>query len=830
MAPGRKRQRLSTDGDAVVTAAVQDQENKASQEKVQNQADKASSVQKHEAEKQHDDTHNNIPARRTLFVRSLPPSTTNESLMEFFSQSFPLKHATVVADQQTKKCKGYGFVTFADGEDAQRAIEEFDGQEFGEKADKKKIRVEIALPRHRDEGHSAKDPAMAALLKAKEEREKQKASQQHQPPPKLIVRNLPWSIKEPEQLAMLFRSYGKVNSATVPKKGPGLLAGFGFVMLRGRKNAEKALQGVNGKEVDGRTLAVDWAVDRDSWEKQQQQEEQTEEKADEEDGNESDATGVSGSEDEAEGEEEEHGEVSSMASEEADSDSDEDVLSSEAEGSEDEETEMSKEPQQPEKEEDHSCTLFVRNVPYTITDEDLYEHFRQFGPVRYARIVMDHVMERPKGTGFVCFYRKEDGDTCLRQAPAHVSPTSTYGSGAGDKKSGGKNEKELHLTKPSVLQDETVDSTGQYTLEGRVLQLSRAVNRNEATRLADEGKAQRLERDRRDKRCLYLLSEGTIPRESPLYQQLSQNEVKLREASAKQRKTLIEKNPTLHMSLTRLAVRNVPRSVTSKDLKQLAREAIVGFATDVKSGLRAPLSREELERGGEEMAQAEKDRKAKGKGVVKQAKIVFEGAEGGKVSEESGAGRSRGYGFIEYYSHRHALMGLRWLNCHAIDYQTKDTSAKSKKKMTKDELFDKKKRLIVEFAIENAQVVKRRKDKEFKARERAHDIKSKKDSGDVGDSEDVPSRSPARGGRPGGRGTAGGGAAAGKYNSGKGMKRKHDDVEDNGGRNGAKKAKNGPGANAAAAGEDEEKQKLAKRTSIIQKKRMLRRAKKKGKA
>jgi nucleolar protein 4 len=32
---------------------------------------------------------------------------------------------------------------------------------------------------------------------------------------------------------MLFRSYGKVKHVTIPKKKPGLLAGFGFVVMRG---------------------------------------------------------------------------------------------------------------------------------------------------------------------------------------------------------------------------------------------------------------------------------------------------------------------------------------------------------------------------------------------------------------------------------------------------------------------------------------------------------------------------------------------------------------------------------------------------------------------
>jgi nucleolar protein 4 len=185
----------------------------------------------------------------------------------------------------------------------------------------------------------------------------------------------------------------------------------------------------------------------------------------------------------------------------------------------------------------------------------------------------------------------------------------------------------------------------------------------------------------------------------------------MREASAKQRQALIKSNPTLHLSLTRLSIRNIPRGLSSKDLKALAREAVVGFAKDVKRGARSQLSKEELERGSVEMKEAERNRKAKGKGIVRQAKIVFEGREGGKVTEDSGAGRSRGYGFVEYVSHRWALMGLRWLNGHAVGYGTIDEKSTTD---FKGELPERKKRLIVEFAIENAQVVVRRQERETK--------------------------------------------------------------------------------------------------------------------
>lgn len=52
-----------------------------------------------------------VEENRTLFVRSLPTSATDESLTEFFSNYFPVKHATVVKDRATKASRGYGFVS-----------------------------------------------------------------------------------------------------------------------------------------------------------------------------------------------------------------------------------------------------------------------------------------------------------------------------------------------------------------------------------------------------------------------------------------------------------------------------------------------------------------------------------------------------------------------------------------------------------------------------------------------------------------------------------------------------------------------------------------------
>ena len=664
MAPAKKKQRLS-DGSAVTIESTGQAPVELSRAK--------------------DQTPEEQQQRKTLFVRSLPATATSATLTDLFSESYPVKHAIAVIDPATKQCRGYGFVTLADAEDAKRARDEFNGHTL----EGKKLRIEVAEPRHR----GSKDDNEAVPREQKQVKKAQDIPQ----PSRLIVRNLPWTIKSPEQLSKLFMSYGKIKQAYIPKKGSGLMAGFGFVVLRGKKNAEKALAGVNGKEVDGRTLAVDWAVSKEVYDDLmkdngelsqgetaqssitvQNHEPGAEELSEREDGIADEGSDVSADE---EGE---------------DDTSDDDENVDIRVGSDDEGRGTTS--------GDPSSTVFVRNLPFTCTDEDLEDHFTRFGNVRYARVVMDQGTERSKGTGFVCFYTKDDTDKCLRNAPRRPAPST--GEDSKDAKS--------NQMPNSILQNEQSDPSGEYTLDGRVLQVSRAVDKSEADRLTQESAAHRYKRNE-DKRRLYLLSEGTISSKSTLWEKLSPSERTMRDASAKQRRTLIESNPSLHLSLTRLSIRNIPRSVDSKELKSLAREAVVGFASDVKAETRQKLSKEELARGGDEMQEAEKARKKSGKGIVKQAKVVFEGAGGSKVSEDSGAGRSRGYGFIEYYTHRSALMGLRWLNGHAVGYKVKsDSNAKT----NNEELQDRKKRLIVEFAIENAQVVMRRSDREQKARDR----------------------------------------------------------------------------------------------------------------
>ena len=720
-------------------------------------------------ERLNDEPQKSAHVQRSLHIRGLPKSTTSEDLKIHFSQSFPVRHATAVLDPETGESRGYGFVTFVEAEDARITKDELDGSEFGGS----KIKITFAKVRQRGEKNDSETDAKGQKRKRDGEITQNGTAAPIQPS-RLIVRNLPWDVRESEELAVLFRSYGKIKAITIPRREGGSMSGFAFVTMRGRKNAAKAMEGVNGKDLHGRTLAVDWAIDRERWQELNKKAFDQDKKplTNLSDGIEDDKH-TRGLSDELTLEREE----SSGASDEF---SEQSVSEARIENDDAPRSDGPSESKLISSSENNESTMFIRNLPFGCLDDDLHDHFSRFGRLRYARVVVDPTTGQSKGTGFVCFRNMSDARSCLLAAPKMRK----------QERDGSSNHSN-GIPTSSVIQDDSIDTDGRFTLEGRVLQVSQAVGRTEAAQLRDKGIEFRRHRER-DKRHLYLLNEGTIPSSAPLHQKLSTSEIAMRESSAKQRKALVDKNPALHLSLVRLSVRNMPRHVTSKDLKTLARDAVVGFATDVKQGTRQPLSKEELGRAADDMRENEKLRKSKGKGLVKQAKIVYEGREGGKVREETGGGRSRGYGFIEYYTHRSALMGLRWLNGHAVSQPVARQEAQRQGKSSNEE---RTRRLIIEFAIENAQVVRNRKIRETRPAAKYNSNTTNSD------------------GRKFGRVMSNGNAS-----------KKEDDAKIN-----QDELTNGSsGSGKKRKDENDEADKLVKRQKIIARKRMARRVKKRA--
>lgn len=83
---------------------------------------------------------------------------------------------------------------------------------------------------------------------------------------RIYVGNIPFTTKE-EDLRTLFVDYGDVLSASViSDRETGRSRGFAFVEMED-EDATRAIEGLNNKEYNGRTLKINEARDRDSKER-----------------------------------------------------------------------------------------------------------------------------------------------------------------------------------------------------------------------------------------------------------------------------------------------------------------------------------------------------------------------------------------------------------------------------------------------------------------------------------------------------------------------------------------------------------------------------------
>ena len=80
---------------------------------------------------------------------------------------------------------------------------------------------------------------------------------------KLYVGNLSFQTSDVD-LQEIFGAFGTVQSANIVEdRDTGRSRGFGFVEMSTKSEAEEAISGLNGKEVDGRSLTVNEAKPRE---------------------------------------------------------------------------------------------------------------------------------------------------------------------------------------------------------------------------------------------------------------------------------------------------------------------------------------------------------------------------------------------------------------------------------------------------------------------------------------------------------------------------------------------------------------------------------------
>ncbi|KKS65128.1 MAG: putative glycine-rich RNA binding protein [Parcubacteria group bacterium GW2011_GWA1_42_7] len=74
-------------------------------------------------------TKRNYMAKK-LYVGGLSYGTTEDTLKETFSQAGTVETATIIIDKMSGRSKGFGFVEMSSDEEAQKAVEMFNGTEL----------------------------------------------------------------------------------------------------------------------------------------------------------------------------------------------------------------------------------------------------------------------------------------------------------------------------------------------------------------------------------------------------------------------------------------------------------------------------------------------------------------------------------------------------------------------------------------------------------------------------------------------------------------------------------------------------------------------------
>lgn len=325
---------------------------------------------------------------------------------------------------------------------------------------------------------------------------------------RLIIRNLSFKTTE-ELLREEFQKHGALTEVNILKKPDGKLVGCAFVQYEKYQDSVNAIKNMNGKDFLNRKVTVDFAVSKDRY-----------------------AISHPKAAPEIKSEDEEKPEVTDEIKEESDEDevkeeSDDDDGhgdSGNEDGDQDNKAEIPKgDERKPNKysDEDYEFTIFVKNLSFDTTNDDLRECFKKYGPIKYALTVRDPVSGHSRGTAFVRFLKRESVNLCLQQ-------------------------------------------TGLMTLNNNTLEIYPSLTRQKIKSL-ETGKTVQ---EPKDTRNMYLLREGMVLAGSAAAEGVSATDMSKR-LRLEQVKSQMLKNLNRFLSKDRLTIHNLPEHYDDEKLRKV---------------------------------------------------------------------------------------------------------------------------------------------------------------------------------------------------------------------------------------------------------------------
>nr|XP_045583127.1 RNA-binding protein 28-like [Procambarus clarkii] len=580
----------------------------------------------------------------SLIVTHLPADISRREIQDYFSEVGPVKKCHLVRDKNGT-FKGMAYIIYSFVEDAKQAVKKYDNSTFNGKI----LRVKYSRQR---ETESDEDVSGAQRnkeedgeenetnIKKKKTKRKDKRQPAKQRKGRIIIRNL--SFKADEKIVEEhFSVYGKIREVSILRKHDGKMVGCAFVQFDTKAEALKAIKECNMKPLLGRPIAVDLAVEKERFKpegsnseisrdetggaevkiKEEELSNDEKEEIDEENDIKMEIKEESGEEDDIKTEIKE--EKASSEDEDGDSGLDDgDETSSDDDDEDDKKHTPSKNTHAPtkgpSKDITEERTLFIKNLPFIATQEEIAEVLQKFGELKYVLLCIDQLTEHPRGTAFVQFKEREAADACLAAE-----------------------------ADPSTKKD--------FILYGRPMHIMRAISRTELEKRRNE-KGQ--EKVKKDKRNLFLAREGFVRQGTKAAEGLSKADLALRTRREQVKRRMLQ-NFQIFVSETRLCINNLPEKVDDKRLYAI-------FNKHSPEGAKITEAR-----------------------IMRDFQNI----------DENGKPKSRGYGFVTFTEHEHALAALRKIN-------------------NNPDIFTNDQRPIVEFSLENRSVLQARQKRMEKSKEK----------------------------------------------------------------------------------------------------------------
>lgn len=186
---------------------------------------------------------------KNLFVGNLSWNIDEEWLSREFTEFGEITGCRIITDKNTGKAKGFGYVEFATAAAAKAALEAKNGVELDGRA----MNIDFSTPRSNDN---------AGFKERTNDRAKRFGDQKSTPSDTIFVGNISFDATN-DMISEAFQEYGTITRVSLPTdQETGAPKGFGYVGFSSVDEAQAALEALNGADIAGRAIRLDFATPR----------------------------------------------------------------------------------------------------------------------------------------------------------------------------------------------------------------------------------------------------------------------------------------------------------------------------------------------------------------------------------------------------------------------------------------------------------------------------------------------------------------------------------------------------------------------------------------